>query len=83
MQLARIKLRWLNALPLDQQLLLGKVLPHNPPDLLKWYLQQIGDDSHRDDGLCILGRFLSAIAEEKYLPEREAPLLLADDGLHL
>jgi len=68
MQLGRVQLRWLDALPLDQKLLLGKVLPHNPPDLLKWYVQQIGDNSYRDDGLRILGRLLGAIAEEQHLP---------------
>jgi len=83
MQHGRVELRWLDALPLDQKLLLGKVLPHNPPDLLKWYVQQIGDNSYRDDGLRILGRLLGAIAEEQHLPEHKALLLITDDGLHL
>ena len=52
MQLARVELRWLDALPLDQLLLLVEVLAYHPLDLLKRHVQQFGNDSNRDDGLC-------------------------------
>ena len=62
MQLARIELRWLDAVPLGFQLLLGKMMPYHPPDLFEWHAQQIGDETNRDDGLCIYGRFFGAIS---------------------
>ena len=46
MQLARVELRWLDAIPLDQLLLLVEVLAHHPLDLLKRHLQQFGNYSH-------------------------------------
>ena len=33
-QLARVQLRWLDALPLNQELLLGEVMAHQPFSLL-------------------------------------------------
>ena len=52
MQLARVELRWLNALPLDQLLLLVEMLPHHPLDLLKRHEQQFGNNSYIYDWLC-------------------------------
>ena len=53
MELARIELRWLDALPLHRQLLLGEVLPHYPLDLLIRQAQQFGDDAQGNDGFGI------------------------------
>lgn len=52
-QLTRVELRWLDAVPLDGQLLLGEVLPHHPLDFLVRNTQQFSDDSYGDDGLRI------------------------------
>ena len=52
MQLARVELRWLDALPLDQLLLLVEMLAHHSLDLLKWHVKQFSNYSYRDDGLC-------------------------------
>ena len=52
MQLGWVELWWLDALPLDQLLLLVEVLAYHPLDLLKRHVQQFGNDSYRDDGLC-------------------------------
>ena len=82
MELARIELWWLDALPLYRQLLLGKVLPHHPLDLLIRQAQQFSHDTQADDGLRLKGWLLGAIAEEEHPPEDEALLLLVD-GLHV
>ena len=82
MQLARVELRWLDALPLDQELLLGEVMPHHPLYLLIWQTQQLGDDTQGDDGLRLKNWFLGAIAEEEHLPEDKVFLLLVLNVLH-
>ena len=45
MQPARVELRWLNALPLDQELLLGLVMANQPFGPLIRHAKQFSDDS--------------------------------------
>ena len=82
MQLGRVQFWRLDALPLDHFLLLCKIVPDNPLELLKWNVQQVGDDTHRDDGLRIWGRFFGAIPEEQNLSEYEVSLMVGN-SLHL
>ena len=53
MQPARVELRWLNALPLDQELLLGLVMAYQPFGPLIGHAKKFGDDSYGDDGLSL------------------------------